>query len=152
MHSISVDFHGKRRSQDTDWVSGTIFRSARKIVIKTNNRYILINNRKELQKTYAPISSEPEALAYATLYTKSFAAFEDFFSKKNFEYFGDKPRISYSIKKGDHFIVQLFSYTAFGCNHPYYVETMQVNTDGSVKLLSKAKSFKDPADDGLCAD
>lgn len=79
---LIFDFHGHRLTKDTDWVSGFFVPSARKIIIKAQNDYILINNRSELQKTYAPISTKEEALAYAILYYNCFAILKTFTAKK----------------------------------------------------------------------
>jgi len=151
-YQMLFDPKGKTTSKDTDWVAGGFFPSARKIIVKTDSAYILINNRTELKKFYAPISSAEEALAYATLYNKSFAAFDDFFGEKKYTYEGKKPAPSYSIQKGDVYEVHLFSYKAFGCDHPYFSEVYKVARDGSVQLISKVRSFKNPADDGMCVD
>jgi hypothetical protein len=149
---LVLDSNGKRLTQDNDWVRGFFVPSARKIIIQTDTGYVIINNRKELTKIFAPISSEHEALAYAALYTTSFAAFNDFFNKKTYDYIGEKPKPSYSLKKGKSYEVHLFLYQAFTCDHPYFSEIMQIEKDGSVKMVSKTRSFTDPEDDGKCVD
>ncbi len=151
-NQMLIDFHGKPLSKDTDWVTGGFIPQALKIAVKIDGKYILINNRKELEKIYAPISTTQEALAYAVLYTRSFPAFKDFFDKTKYEYVKDKPEISYSIKEGGHYKVHLFSYVTFGCDHPFYSEIYQVNTDGTVTLLSRVRSFIDPKKRSLCVD
>ena len=146
------DHQGKTISRDTDGVDGGFFPSVRKIIVKKDSTYILLNNRQEVKRFYAPISSPEEALAYATLYNRSFAAFGDFFNKKKYKYVGDKPASSYSVKKDEYYEVHLFSYKAFGCDHPYFSEVFKVDKDGSVTLISKKRSFTDPADDHMCVD
>lgn len=146
------DSKGNSVSRDTDWVTGGFFPSVRKVIIKTDTGYTMLNNRQEVQKFFAPISSAQEALAYATLYNRSFAAFDDFFKKKSYKYVSDKPKGSYSIQKEGSFEVHLFSYEVFGCDHPYFSEVYEVKQDGSVKLISRKRSFTNPEDDGLCVD
>ena len=146
------DRQGKTISRDTDGVDGGFFPSVRKIIVKKDSTYILLNNRQEVKRFYAPISSPQEALAYATLYNRSFAAFDDFFNKKKYKYVGDRPASSYSVKRGAHYEVHLFSYKAFGCDHPYFSEVFEVDNDGSVKLISRERSFTNPADDSMCVD
>jgi len=136
---------------DTGWTDGGFIISTRKMLVKTPEGFKLINNRKELQKVYAPISTDQEALAYAILYTRSFAVFDNFYKDKNFKFLNKKEITSVS-KSGSGFIVRVFSYKTFGCDHPYYMHTMRVNQDGTIELINKVAAFKDPADDSLCVD
>ncbi|PJJ80415.1 hypothetical protein [Mucilaginibacter auburnensis] len=149
---LLFDPKGKPVSRDTDWVQGGFFPSARKVIVKTDTGYVMLNNRQEVKKFYAPISSQEEALAYATLYNLAFAAFEDFFNAKSFRYVGEKPKASYAKEKNGAYEVHLFSYKAFGCDHPYFSEIYEVRQDGSVRLVSRQRSFTNPKDDGLCVD
>nr|WP_294940912.1 hypothetical protein [uncultured Mucilaginibacter sp.] len=141
----------KLLTKDTDWMTGGLTTQLRKIVVKGPKGFTLINNRLDLQKMYAPITTKEEALAYAILYCDGFAVFEDFYKKKKYR-FVDKPVVSDVIKTDNFYIVTVFTYAAFGCHHPYYRETIRVNEDGRADLLTSVEAFYDPADDGLCAD
>ncbi|WP_147321986.1 hypothetical protein [Mucilaginibacter conchicola] len=150
-YQVLLDVENEASVQEEDWIEGGFISAARKILVKTPDDYVLINNRLELQKMYAPISTKQEALAYAILNRNGFAVFDDFYKRKKYRFVG-KPAVSSVLEKNGHYIVKVFSYVSFGCYHPYYLETVQVDKDGSVKLLSKIKSFYDPADDSMCVD
>jgi len=139
-------------SRDTNWMSGGFICSTPKILIKKQNDYTLISNRAELKKTYAPITSEQEALSYAILYTRFFAIFDIAFFKSSYTYFGETPSISYVKFENGSYLVHLFSYQQFGCSHPYYSALVKVYKSGDVEILKKEVSFEDPKQSNLCVD
>jgi hypothetical protein len=151
-YPIAVGYVDCVASPDTDWRVGGFICAIPKLIIKKNDNYIMINNREELIKTYAPITSEKEALSYAILYTRYFAILDEDFFKSGFKYHSTKPTISYSKKTEDGYRVHLFSYQQFGCSHPYYSIFVKVNKNGIVETLKKEETFKDPKQEGLCVD
>jgi hypothetical protein len=138
--------------KDTDWMSHGMIASFDKIVVKKQNGYFLINSHAELKEIYAPITSEKEALSYAILYTRFFAVFDISFFKSSYDYFGETPTISYAKQQQGGYIVHLFSYKTFGCDHPYYSDLVRVEKNGTVKILKHEVSFEDPEKKHLCVD
>ena len=141
-----------RVARDTDWMSGGLICAMSKIVIKKRNEYTLITNRAELKNTYAPITSKQEALSYAILYTRFFAVFDINFFKSSYDYLGETPGISYVKQLNDGYLVHLFSYKQFGCEHPYYSTLVKVTKSGEVQILQQTASFEDPQQYSLCID
>ena len=150
-YPIALAYQDFEVAKDTDWASNGLILSFAKIIIKKDNNYIFIANRAELKSVYAPITSKQEALSYSILYTRFFPVFDPEFFKSSYTYYGDEPTISYINQRGDNYYVHLFSYTTFGCEHPYYSIIVKVSKVGNVEIQSKTKAFQDP-NNHLCVD
>lgn len=149
---IAIAYQDCFTTRDTDWTGGGRMCSNRKIIIKEKDRYLLINTHKELAGIFAPITSREAALSYAILYTRFFAVLDDSFFKFRYKYYGGKPNIT-DVKAGKNdYLINLFYYQVFGCEHPYYSIIVKVNKQGTVEILSQKKVFEDPRDKGLCID
>ena len=138
--------------RDTDWRSGGMWCGELRILIKKRDDYVIINNKKELKATFAPITTSQAALSYAILSTRFIAIFDNDFFKSRYKYYDGKPEISFVKKQGSDYIVHLFRYQKFGCEHPYFSGMFKVTHDGDVTPINVSKSFEDPKDNGLCVD
>jgi hypothetical protein len=135
-----------------DWLAGGLIVGVEKVLIKKQNNYVVINNKKDLQKTFAPINTPQAALSYAILNTRYFATFDEDFFKSRYKYYGINPEVSFIKKDGQNYMVHLFHYQQFGCDHPYFSALFKVTPGGEVTLIESKKSFEDPKDNGLCVD
>jgi hypothetical protein len=51
------------------------------------------------------------------------------------------------------YLVHVFDYAFFGCGpHYYYAVDVKVTTESKVDEVSRAKIYRNPADDGVCVD
>jgi hypothetical protein len=136
---------------ENDWMVGGFICVIPKPVIKVNNKYVLINDKEELKKVYAPISNAAEAMGYAILFTKGYPILNIKEFKKEYKYYY-KPSVSSAYKDGESYVVNLFSYKAFGCSHPYSEIIVRVRENGDVEKVSERKAFEDPKNSGICVD
>ncbi|MES2266426.1 MAG: hypothetical protein V4520_06685 [Bacteroidota bacterium] len=150
-YPIAIAIQECNDGRNNDWMVGGFICAIPEPVIKIHDKYVLIHNREELKKVYAPISSAAEAMGYAILFTKGYPILDDKEFKKEYKYYY-KPSISTAYKDGGSFVVKLFSYKAFGCDHPYSEIIVSVHENGGVEKISEKIVFEDPKDNGLCVD
>ncbi|MCJ8208912.1 hypothetical protein MUY27_04275 [Mucilaginibacter sp. RS28] len=135
-----------------DWLNEGMYFGSRVLIIKKDNNYLLIKNRRQLQKLFAPITSDTEAISYAIAAYRLFPILNKSFYKRSFVYEVDNPGLTYVEKEKDSYIVHLFDYDVFGCSHPYYKVTVRVDKNGDMGLLDKQNAFRDTTEDSLCVD
>lgn len=138
--------------QDSKWQYGGFICTCRNLIIKRDKGIEVIKNRFELQKTFAPIESRVEALSYAIIMTSNYPVFDEKYFKDEYRYFSNKPRPTAVQEFENHYLVKLFDYETFGCNHPYYSVLVRVDKNGNVSEYRRQAVFEDPEEDGLCRD
>ncbi|MCX2741981.1 hypothetical protein [Pontibacter anaerobius] len=138
--------------QDSKWQYGGFICTCRNLVIKRDKGIEVIKNRFELKETFAPIESRGEALSYAIIMTSNYPVFDEEYFKDEYRYFSSKPRPTAVQEFKNHYLVKLFDYKTFGCDHPYYSVLVRVDKNGDVSEYRRQAIFEDPEDDGLCRD
>lgn len=144
-------------SYDEDGDTGLFFAGCampvyERLIIYQNEEYILIQNREDLKKTFAPIESEEEALAYALAAYDSYPLF-NFEPPKEYRYFLDSIEETKVTETEEGYEVLIYSYQFCGCGpHTTYQQNILVTRAGDLKMLNSVSAFEDPEEDGLCVD
>ncbi|MDX5436953.1 MAG: hypothetical protein LPK03_07150 [Pontibacter sp.] len=138
--------------QDSKWQGGGFICTCRNLIIKRGEEVDVIKNRFELQRAFAPIDSREEALSYAILMTGNYPVFDKSYFKDEYRYFNTKPKPTAIQEFSGYYLVQLFDYEVFGCDHPFYVVLVRVDKNGDVSEYRRQKAFEDPEEDALCRD
>lgn len=120
--------------------TGCMIASAVGLVLATPTGFVTIDTREELAKTFAPVTSEKEAAAFAV--TTTGAAWVESAS------FGR----SESQPDGDGWRVRLFNHQVCGCSHPTWSIDYAVTRQGAVTEITRKVVFEDPKMRGLCVD
>ncbi len=135
-----------------DWDNEGMICGCTKLIIKQKNQYVIVNSIEELKKIYAPINNEEEAISFAILASRLFAVFDEKFFKDSYEYVNGKPKVTKAYTFENAYIVNLFRYKTFGCNHPYSSVSVEVSKEGNIEILKETTAFTDPEDNSLCVD
>jgi hypothetical protein len=121
-------------------------------VIFQDNRFILIETEDEFRKTFAPLETEDEALAYVKA-TTGLNAFYDLKPDTNYEYFVDMIEDTHVDKVADGYWVYLYMTDVFGCGpHPTSSVAFHVTPEGNILQREVKQVFKNPAEDHMCVD
>jgi hypothetical protein len=144
---------GQRLSQD-DFIyrDGCLLPLYARYVIQRDGQFVLLKSLADLQKAYAPITSEDEALSYAIAAT-GLPAYFDFEAPRGFRYFVDGLEDSHVIANDQGYLVYLYDYKFCGCgpHTTFYVEVL-IKADGTVEETGRTPVFEDPEQDSLCID
>jgi hypothetical protein len=121
-------------------------------VIQRDGKFVLLKSFTDLQKAYAPITSENEALSYAIAVT-GLPAYFDFEAPQGFRYFVDGLEDSHVVANDQGYLVYLYDYKFCGCgpHTTFYVEVL-IKADGTVEETGRTPVFEDPEQDSLCID
>jgi hypothetical protein len=121
-------------------------------VIQRDGQFVLLKSLADLQKAYAPITSEDEALSYALAAT-GLPAYFGFEAPQGFRYFVDGLEDSHVVANDQGFLVYLYDYKFCGCgpHTTFYVEVL-IKADGMVEETGRTPVFEDPEQDNLCID
>lgn len=121
-------------------------------VIQKDGTLARIQSKEDLQKTYAPIENNLEALSYALAATGMGVRY-GLQPEQGLRYFVDELQDT-SVKQIERgFQVHLYDYKVCGCGpHPTYAVDVLVTPLGEVEELGREKVFEDPAQDNLCVD
>ena len=121
-------------------------------VIWRNGEFLLLKNGADLQRAFAPIESEVEALSYAIAATGLGARY-GLEKESGLRYFTDELEDTSVQRSNESYRVRLFDYHLCGCGpHTHYSVDIQVRLDGGVEELSRQPLYEDPEEDGLCID
>ena len=120
--------------------TGCMIASAVALVLATPKGFTTIDTREDLVKTFAPVTSEKEAAAFAV--TATGAAWVDTGSFGRSEARAD----------GDGWRVRLFNHQMCGCSHPTWAIDYAVTREGAVTEVTRKVVFEDPQMRGLCVD
>jgi hypothetical protein len=121
-------------------------------VVQQDGKFILLENLADLQRMYAPITTQDEALSYAVAAT-GLSAYFGFEAPRGFRYFVRTLEDSHVVTGGGEFRVYLYDYKLCGCG-PHtteYVELL-VKPDGQIEETGRTPVFEDPEQDNLCID
>lgn len=120
--------------------------------ILQDGEWKLLKSAADLQRVYAPIETESEALSYA-LAASGLGVRYGITAQPDLRYFVDQIEDTHVAKEPQGFRVHLFDYRLCGCGpHPTYAVDILVTRDGQVVELSREKIYEDPAEDRLCVD
>lgn len=140
------------KCQNSDWMNEGMLCGCKKLIVKQDDKYIVIKSIAELKKLYLPVSSEEEAISFAMLTHKLFPVLDESYFKNSYKYVGGKPQLTKVTKQNNAYIINMFRYKKFGCTHPYSTVTVAVSENGTVKIIKEAVAFSDPESNGLCID
>jgi hypothetical protein len=121
-------------------------------VIVQDGQYRLLESQADFQQTFAPITSQDEALSYALAVT-GLSAYYALEASPGFRYFVDRLEDSHVVETPQGYLVYLYHYQFCGCG-PHttsYVEVL-IKPDGSLQETGRTPVFEDPEQDGLCID
>ena len=123
-----------------------------RFVVQQSGEFVLLKSRDDLQKAYAPITSEKEALSYALAAT-GFQAISGFGAPPNYRYFIDQVKDSGAVLTDQGYLVNLYDYRLCGCGpHTTFAVDILVKADGTVDEIGRTPAYEDPEQDGLCVD
>lgn len=121
-------------------------------VILKDGELMVLKSMADLQRAYAPIDSEDEALSYALAATGLGVRY-GLTAESDLRYFVDRLEDTNVQTVPQGYRVHLFDYKLCGCGpHPSFAVDVMVTSDGQVRELSREKIYEDPAEDGLCID
>ena len=121
-------------------------------VIQQDGQLQVIHSLDELQATFAPITSENEALSYALAAT-GLSAYYGQMATKGWRYFVNQIEDTHVVSTDKGYLVYLYDYQLCGCG-PHtteYVEVL-VTSNGDLEETGHVPAFEDPEQDGLCVD
>lgn len=131
---------------------GCMYHHPARYIVLHDDQFKAIDTTAEFLKTFAPVESEREAVAFATALSEGFAGWKLDLAPAHKRLL---PKIQPTRveKKGEAFIAHMFEHDACGCRrHMYYTATFEVTTAGAVKRKDKTPAFYDPNQDKLCVD
>jgi hypothetical protein len=133
-------------------MSGGLSMLYENLIIKIDGEYVFINSKEKFQKTFAPIESEEEALAYVSAYTDTYPQYE-FDIPFRYRKFVCKLYKSNARKVDTGYITLTYDYQVFGCGpHSHSSVETFVDFDGNVELIKRKRVYEDPREDNLCVD
>ena len=131
---------------------GCLLRNYISYVIWKDEQFQLVRSQNDLQKTFAPIEAEAEAISYAIAATGLNARY-GIETQRGYRYFVDRLEDTHVNRTSEGFIVSLFDYRLCGCGpHPTYSAEVLVRPNGQWEELNRVKLFEDPEQDNLCVD
>lgn len=121
-------------------------------VIQKDGKFELIKSAADLQKAYAPIENDLEALSYA-LAASGLGVRYDLQYEPDLRYFVSNLEDTFVKRNDPGYIVHLYDFQTCGCGpHPTTAIDLQITFDGQIQELQRVKVFEDPAEDKLCVD
>lgn len=112
----------------------------------------LIKTRANLQRAFAPIDSEAEALSFA-LAAGGLGVRYGLEADRSLRYFVDDLQDTFVLRSEGGFLVRLYDYRLCGCGpHPTYAVDLLVTPAGEIEEIQRTKVFEDPVEDDLCID
>ncbi len=125
-------------------------RFTRYVVLDGDLRAIV--DRAGMAATWAPVDSPEEALSYALAAT-GLNAFYGLVRDPALAYEVARLEDTHVLDEEGGYRVLLYDYQLFGCG-PHWTDAVWVHVgeDGSVEELERVRAFRDPEEDGLCAD
>ena len=120
--------------------------------IEKDSQIEVIHTLAELKATYAPITSEDEALSYALAAT-GLSAYYGLEVSKGWRYFVNQLEDTHVVATDQGYLVYLYDYKLCGCG-PHTTEYVQVlvTSQGDIEETARIPAFEDPEQDGLCID
>lgn len=112
----------------------------------------LLSNRQQLQAAYAPVESAEEALSLALAAT-GWRAYYGLQREDALEYEVDRLEDTHVTSTAEGFEVLLYVYQVFGCG-PHWTDAvwLTVSRDGTLDVADRWHVYRNPDEDGLCAD
>jgi hypothetical protein len=143
---------------------GGLSNSCSALLLEKNGQTSLIDTAEKFRQAFAPVESAEEALAFASGLTNAFGIYE--FDKRSpgrsdqgsidlrpeYLYYSSSLVPTTVTKEGQDYIVQLFKYQEFGCQHPYSALSYRVTPAGVVTEIKNQLLVRDPNRDGICVD
>ncbi len=116
------------------------------------DQIVLVDSMEDLQRLFAPIESENEALSYAVAAT-GLTPLYDLETHPEYIRYAKPLAESHVVFDGEKYLVTLFDTFLCGCG-PHIVESVEVSVqqDGTLQLGERVKAFSDPETEGLCID
>lgn len=146
------DENGMIAGQDYFYGTGGFIYVFMRYVIWKDNKFQLIKNETELQKTFAPIETPEEALSYV-LTAKNLDAYYNLAKNPQYKYEVDVLEDTHVEKINNGYTLYLYQYEVFGCGpHWTYLIEVDLTTDGIIKQKGPKHVFRDPGEDHLCVD
>jgi len=113
------------------------------IMIKKEDKYLIISNENELKKIYAPVETPEEAISFVCALTHSKPLYNFDLSIRN-KYYKKVLNKTFVSKLDNDYVVRLYHFETFGCYpHSMYQITYLVRKNGDIKELSNEKIYDD---------
>jgi len=113
------------------------------IMIKKEDKYLIISSESELKKIYAPVESPEEAISFVCALTHSKPLYKFDLSIRN-KYYKKVLNKTFVSKLGNDYVVRLYHFETFGCYpHSMFLITYSVKKNGDIKELSREKIYED---------
>ncbi len=121
-------------------------------VIYRDGRYVPIKTTEEFQAIFAPITSKEEALSYVLALT-NLSAYYGLEYHEGYEYKADVIEDAKVTRTLSGYHLHLFSYERLGCGQ-HWTSAVEVNLtrQGVIEEVSRREIFRDPRQEGNCAD
>lgn len=133
------------------FASGGLSAFVNRYVILRGNEVEVLGNFEDIQTTYAPITSEIEALSYAVAVTRLVPRYDLKTTDYTFEV--TELEETHVISTQDGWVVNLFGYDTFGCGpHYHYGQDVTIMADGTFSRGERVNLFRDAKLDDLCVD
>jgi len=132
--------------------SGGLILSCENLLILKDSVVIELNSKELVDLYFLPIENRSEAISYISLLTDSYPLYDFSFLNKRFEFSKKILNKTYVDSLSNKYIVHLFKYKVFGCSHPYFENTYEVDKNGVYKLLNQEQIFINPKENGHCVD
>ena len=122
-------------------------------VIFQDGELRLLKSEEDLRRTFAPIESPEEALSYVLAAKGRLLAYYGLAPDAALEYEADTIEDTYVNSEPDGYSLLLYDYAAFGCGpHWTFAVRLHVSADGMIEEVARQQVFRNPDEDGLCAD
>jgi hypothetical protein len=122
------------------------------LLILKDSKVIELNTKELVDRYFLPIENSREAISYLSLLTDSYPMYDFSFLNKRFEFSKKILHKTYVDSLSNKYIVHLYKYKRFGCSHPYFENTFEIDKNGVFKLLNQENIFIDPKENGHCVD
>jgi len=132
--------------------SGGLILSCENLLILKDSVVIELNSKELVDRYFLPIENRSEAISYLSLLTDSYPLYNFSFLNRRFEFSKKILHKTYVDSLSNKYIVHLFKYKVFGCSHPYFGNTYEVDKNGVYKLLNQEEIFINPKERGHCVD
>lgn len=125
--------------------AGCMLPSSVLLVAALPTGFVLLHSREDVARTFAPVTSADEALAFAVGLTGEEAVAPTDPSAKQLG-------TTEVTEDGAGFHVRLFKSQTCGCSHPTWAVEHLVTRAGAVSEISRKVAWEDPKSRGLCVD
>lgn len=131
--------------------SGGLLPFVNRYLILRGDEIEILGTLEDIQTTYAPITSEIEAISYAVAVTRLLPRYDLKTTDYTFEV--TELEETHTIATEDGWVINLFGYDTFGCGpHYHYGQEVTIREDGTFSVGARVNLFRDAKLDDMCVD